>query len=192
MDTSFDEQENLLLVKETEWRDSSWIKFFRIYPQPESTEELALKYKKEINPDTREIILTTKAYKIFLVFIGSLLSIAFLLAAFNKETESDTRVFVILFVLVFQGGILYEILNRNRNFKIIAGKEGLLIKNHLYGWSEIKKIYIFKRIYGRGSKIFINISLGTPLNDKIEITNHNFISRTKKLSAYIEFFRKKI
>lgn len=174
--------------------ESAWVKLFRNNCIPEPTEKLALKYKKNINANNNEIIFTTKSIKIIDGILCSILIPALVLAALNKETGTTVRVFVLLFCLVFLAGTLNDLFSQTQNFKIIINSDGLTIRNHLYKWDELKKIYLIKRPAGRGYRLFMNLSLGTQLNDKIEITNHNassFNGIEKKLSAYIEFFRKK-
>jgi hypothetical protein len=195
MNTTFDEQENWLIVKETEWMESAWVKLFRNNCIPEATENLALKYKRKIDASKNEIIFTTKSVHIFNGILYSILILAFVLAALNKETGTTVRVFILLFCLLLLAGGLNDLFSQTKNFKIIINSKGLTIRNHFYKWDELKKIYLIKRPSGRGYRLFINLSLDTQLNDKIEITNHNassFNGIEKKLSAYIEFFRNKI
>jgi hypothetical protein len=190
---SFNEEETLNHIIQEEDMELTWINKqlgagkSTIF----STEGLAKQYKRQLQ--TKENFKTFQPFKInfLLLSIAGLLFIFMMINAVIKEQLGGEAVFFIFFICLFIAvGIGGNIINKEKNYKIIVSKSGMTISKINYSWEEIHKTYIVLRPKGKAIIYFLILALDTGVTDRYDFTNlYEWSGTEKKLSAYIEYYK---
>lgn len=174
-----------------EKRAAGWQeRIFKHYSEIKRTSELANPIMLHLSLAEKTVIRgNRKVQVLYSLLIAALYTSIMVYVLMNVFSISFFIVIVAISLTIYY--ILVDnLFNKKTNFEIELTKDGILIAERFYFWSEIKDTFIVERPIGKYKKTFLVIYMNSGLIQRFNLRNLLSLSMDrKKISSLIEAYR---